>query len=430
MNRTKRPNRAATSNQIINLTINTCQYPDSDREATARQPDGKSGWVPFPGMGDFRADTEALQDLAPALSDQAEHAEAANLYVKNYGQLFFGEGWINDFSGAHETIQQDTQDWFADLSRYVLESASEQVREAVNHYETADADTAASFDAGIEYNGTLQEYDTSSGPIAEGTMTAFRPVLDPTAQIDGPPPDYNTDPGFQYNPTWFDYTSISGASRALVIEATTTMAGWGWIERSFDPYEVLCKPVVGDWASMRACTDVFNNVASFVEDLESNVMLLAHSIPHAWEGNAADACIRYLELVCEDLRSTPETFRALAKQYEEAAQACSDFRGVVATIISDLIEAVIIFVTAIAAGAATSPTVVGGIAGGAVAVYEGWRIIEFITTFEDLRQRTDAVMKASSGEVAALMLSASEFQLPWFETAGGETSPMRHLPGD
>lgn len=188
--------------------------------------------------------------------------------------------------------------------------------------------------------------------------------------------------------------------------------------------------MVGDWASMRACTDIFNNLAEFVTDLESNVMLLVHSIPHAWEGNAAEACMRYLELVCEDLRETPETFRELAEQYRAAAEACSDFRGVVATVISDVIEACIVLVAAVAAGAAATPTVVGPIIGGAVAVYEAYRIYEAVVMFEDLRQRTDAVMNAASSDVGALIISASEFQLPRLEAAGGDTSPMRHLPGD
>lgn len=381
-------------------------------------------------MGHFRVEVEDLQELAPALSTQAEHAETANLYVKNYSNLLLGEGWINQFSGAHETIQQSTQDWFSDLSRYVLEAASEQVSEAVSYYESTDSDAAATFDHDIEFNGTVQEYDTSSGPIAEGAMVAFRPALDPTEHIDGPPPDYNADPGFQYEPTWLDYTSYTGASRALMIEATQIMADWGWLSRSYDPYEALCKPVVGDWAAMRACTDIFNNLATFAEDLESNIMLLAHSIPHAWEGNAAEACIGYLELVCEDPREIPEPFRELAEQYEAASQACSDFRGVVDTVISDVIEACITLVGAVAAGLATTPTIVGPVAGGAVAIFEAQKIYEAVTLFEDLRQRTDAVMNAASSDVGALVISASEFQLPRLEEAGGETSPMRHLPED
>src|SRR2546430_14518472 len=91
-----------------------------------------------------------------------------------------------------------------------------------------------------------------------------------------------------YDPPLSALISRAAMGRHVIITATTLAAQLG-IGHPWDPYEMILKPITGDWNGMRGCKDVFDNVADSLCDLTMHLGAAAQSSGPVWPGGAGGA---------------------------------------------------------------------------------------------------------------------------------------------
>ncbi|WP_026931269.1 hypothetical protein [Glycomyces tenuis] len=381
-------------------------------------------------MTGFLALPEDIKSLGKLVGTQADHAAACQRYILNNTGLQGGEGWLNDLSGAHEALVGNTADWFSTLSRYTLEAAEFSITDSADYYAKTDADSAAKLDSQLEGYQTSppegHEYHYERIEIVVGT---FGEKYDPESYLTEPD-DYAAQGAWRWEPSWSDYASISSAGRGAIMAATEGLSWLGLLDRSYDPYEFLLKPVTGDWAGFRACADVYRNTANACRSIEFNINHGRIGLPSAWSGRAADSCEHFLAAVCAALPGAADVLDDIAEEYEDAAKGALEFSSVVGSLISSLVDAAVICAAALGGGAASASTIIGPIIGGGVALYEGKKIADMINSLVDVYNTTKDIMAAvEAGMNSFGQLQASDKSLPKAPEAGDADSSMGQLPG-
>ncbi|HEY8474107.1 MAG TPA: hypothetical protein VIL37_15930 [Natronosporangium sp.] len=357
-------------------------------------------------------------------------ADAGVHYVVGNTGMAGGEGWLNDLSGAHESVVNHTKEWLSELENPAASVSAGAVDRALTYYKGTDQANAAQLDATIDSYASMLDISNPGTDywIRHADVPAFGDVVEPEDAY-ATPPDYNDHEDFRYQPTYYDMISIASMARDAIFKATEFLASIGWLERAYDPYELVLKPVVGDWAGFRRCADVFRNIADALIDMCSNLYHAQLCMSTAWRGNAADACNVHLGRLHDGIADAYQPLRAIADEYEQAANGQAEFRTTVATLISDLIDAAIVLAIAIAGGSATSWTGIGAVIGGIVGLAEAYTIIRIIRTIVDLHVRIDAVIAAVKGSMNDFgQLQASDFYLPKLPLVDDEPSALDVLP--
>lgn len=379
-------------------------------------------------MSDFHADTEkglpALQSLVDRLGDDARHGDR---YVMTHTALDGGEGWLNDLRGSHDHVVNTLSQWLRQLADPTASSTARAVAQATLNYRQTDAASAAKFDA-TTAQLTYQRPDPGTEYFVQHAGTeSFADVAEPQSRL-VPPRDYNAD--YPHQPSWADALSPASMGRNTIWAATDILTRLGMMSRPYDPYEFVLKPVIGDWAGFRACSDVMTNVAAATNDMVANLYWAENCLTGAWRGNAADSFAVLVQRVALAIRSAPAPLAEMAQRYQEAAMACHEFRNAAGTLISIAIDQAIVVVAAAAAGGATAPTVVGPIVGGAVAGYEGYQLYRTIRALMDAYTITNGIMSAVKSAMGSFgQVSASGFELANFPAVSGADSPLSALPG-
>src|SRR5690606_5515988 len=325
----------------------------------------------------------------------AEDARAGDQYVLGNTGMAGGEGWLNDLSGAHESVVNHTRQWLQSLYDPVAIKFAGAVDRAATYYQRTDRAEAERLDAAARsYAGLLNPPNPGTDYWDSYTgLGAFDDTSEPEEAY-RTPPDYNDHDEFRYQPSYWDVVSIASLGRDAIFMATDFLARMGMLDRAYDPYELVLKPVVGDWAGFRRAADVYRNVAQALIFMSNNLYHARVSLPSVWRGYAADGCNVHLDRLSRGILDGYAPLHRIADEYEKAAQGQADFRVAVAQLISDLIDAAIILVVAVAAGSATSWSGVGAVAGGLVGIVEAGKIVSIISKILDWRGRIDAIINA------------------------------------
>jgi hypothetical protein len=382
-------------------------------------------------MSLFYVDPGELARLAQLLERLSEHALAGRRYVQSHTGLAGGEGWINQLSGAHETVVGHTLDWLAELGNPVAIMSASTINRAAAHYENTDRAEAARLDASARSHASLLDVPDPAGDHfldAFAWRGRFDDVLDPQDHY-RPPPDYHTHDDYLYQPQWHDRLSFAGLGREAVYRATEFLAGCGMLDRPYDPYEFALKPVVGDWAGFRGCADVFRNVALALAVASGNVHRSQVTLPEVWRGRAADSCNVHLGRIRRVLLEAGPALNAVADRYQEAADGQAAFRRVVAQVIDELVDAAILLMIAVAAGAVTVKTVIGPVIAGLVGIGASTSVVACVRRIEKSYQLVDAAMAGVEGALHAFgQLRAPDYRLPTLPEITGGHSTLDHLP--
>jgi hypothetical protein len=383
-------------------------------------------------MTDFHAAPEDIRSFGKLVGKQAGHADACQSHIFDHTGLQGGEGWLNELSGAHETLVADSRQWFLDLSKYTFEAAELAILNSADYYETTDTQNAEGFDA------ELIGYETAP-PVAQGSDTrfynetvsrygTFGEPADPEESLETPP-DYAAEGQWRWEPNWSDYVSVASIGRGAIVAATETLASIGWLDRAYDPYEFILKPAIGDWAGFRGSADAYRNTAAALRLIRTNLNHGRAGLSTAWKGNAADSCEFFLAEVCAVLPEAADVLDDIADEYESAAQGAKDYSSTVGAIISNLVDAAIVFAAAVAGGAATAATGVGLVVGGGVAAYEAYTIVNLINNMVDVVSLTNDLMSSAQASLNDFgQLNASDKFLPNVPEVADDGSTMAQLP--
>ena len=326
-------------------------------------------------MGDFFVNAGALARLPAQLDRLQGSASLGMLYVSDQTQLSYG-GVLNGITGAHADAVAKVRNYLDELAHHVAGPTANAVRAAVTYYQQTDEVSAAALDE------TYHAADYRGGGYVD-VGNGFRDLANPSDHYRRRP-DYSAE--FPYEPPLSALISPAAMGRHVIITATTLAAQLG-IGHPWDPYEMILKPITGDWNGMRGCKDVFDNVADALGDLTMNLGAAVESSGSVWLGEAADHLCEHLKEIGDALTEAQEPVRKLAESYETAAEGAHALFGALADVLNDLIDDVIEFIAEASAAAATSETVVGGIVFGGMAAFDAYEIFDKITELIDLMSR-------------------------------------------
>lgn len=346
----------------------------------------------------FHVDAPGLQGLPAQLDRLSEDAAKGRTYVIDNARMSYG-GILDRISGGHEEVVGTAADFLDRVAHPVARTSAAAVRASIKYYRQSDQNAAARLDASfpaVEAEGPI---DGAPGMSAQGYRFGgdFSDVEEPQdhyREVE----DYSLD--FPLEPRQLLTISMAGNARNLIVEATDLAAKLGF-GHHWDPYEAILKPLTGDWAGLRGCKDVFDNVADAFEAMSSNVRNGVLSVHAVWDGNAADSARNHLNEIAEALEEAVEPFRELGESYEKAADGAHELFGALADLLNDLVDAVIIFISEATAAVATSETIIGGIGFGAAAGYEAYKVYEtikdVIECFSTANALTETLMSSWHG---------------------------------
>ncbi|MFC6865527.1 hypothetical protein [Haloechinothrix salitolerans] len=343
----------------------------------------------------FSVEPDAVAGLSKQFDRLAEHATQGRSYVANHTDLdLTGEGLINLIAGGHQQVQDQVEQFLKSLADPTATSTAGALDAAAKYYRATDDANARELDA------TYPCVDVGAAKVGtervEANVGAFQEVADPTARYQ-PPQDYNEE--MPYEPHWSDLASPTSLVRDAIWNVTGAAASLGICDRAYDPFEVFLKPVVGDWAGMRGCADVFRNVSAAVTEMADNTRWYAQSLPGAWTGNAADSCQVHLFVLAKSLESARQPLEDIAKEYEGAAVGAQKLSSSIGVLLSDIADAAL----AAAASAAVSGAGATGVGLpialviGAFTLTRIYKVVRGVMQLLDLIARIRATVDAFRG---------------------------------
>lgn len=375
----------------------------------------------------FKVDVAALAGLPAQLDRLGGDAAAAQQYVAKYTRLAYGGGLLNRIAGGHEHATRTVRGYLGQLAEPVAGNTAEAVRVAIAYYRSTDANAAARLDATFPSTSPGGRIGGTPGPgLPSGT--AFSDVARPRDRYQ-PPPDRSEE--FSFEPKPLAAISAAAFGRLVIVEATTLASRLG-LGRPWDPYAEILKPVSGDWNGLRGCADVYENLALALEGVSANARNAAWSVGTVWQGHAAEGAVGHLLRIAVALQAAHGPLVELAKTYETAAAGAFELFGTLGDVLNQLIDAVVIFIAEASAAAATSETIVGGLAFGAAAAWEAYRCYELIKTAIEVVTLAEAASEACAsslngfgvvdGDVALPALEVGRPLLPGNQAAVGQPS--------
>ncbi|NJC69221.1 hypothetical protein HC031_05740 [Planosporangium thailandense] len=374
------------------------------------------------GSVSFDVDPTALDALRQLLERGSQDASAMKSYWhNNAGVDFTGEGIINLFRDTDDKIESNVEKYFDTLSGHTMPGVAEAVARAGKYYRSTDAAAAERLD------GSMPSTDVTAATRDDLQVTAdylhpspaFSDVAEPTNQLKALP-DFNAT--MPYQPAWTDLASPTSLLRDAIWAVTKLGVMLGICDRQYDIFEVVLKPVCGDWAGIKATGATMTNLANATIDLHVNLGHAILGMNTAWHGNAADAASAHFHLIRKSLFDAGVALTKLGAEYDGAAEACYSMSSTIGAILGDITDAA---VAAAVAGAATGALTASGVGVpaalvlGAFTLTKVYRVVKevfnIIKIIADMTARVNALRSAvgsTSGDFGKIDGSFTPFGLP------------------
>jgi hypothetical protein len=279
-----------------------------------------------------------------------------------------GEGMIQTLMGLHERAYPWGQ-WAARQISVQAGEAANGVRAATKMYHHTDRSAAAAMD---ETYARVRLPDMfTKRPGVPPTFVGPTPVTPPPASFADLVEPENAlraslafeHPDFQSKFNWLSDTLSPSAIVRSVVQAVFHK----------DIFAFFLKDIGGDWNALYDCGTVWYQAAGAVREISSNLVAHAAHLPTVWTGNAADGCQLYLLQLDAATYSDVAMYEYTGQAYHEAAKSAWTQFDLAGDLLGDALDACVAIGVAIGAGAATSETIIGAIAGSATAGWYAWR---------------------------------------------------------
>lgn len=178
----------------------------------------------------------------------------------------------------------------------------------------------------------------------------------------------------------------------------------------------------GDWSEVARASDALTKLGAFCDTAARGLHSEMASLATDWEGRAASAAVGYFTDLADQLSVQAGHFRDIAHQYRGTAFGVKEMALAVGGLVESLADYAIAAGISLAAAAASSWTVVGGIAGGAAAGYSITKGALVVKQILDIRAKVWLACEALMGLIAGSLSALEGFtavQLP-----GGYDHPI------
>jgi hypothetical protein len=390
----------------------------------------------YKGGAEFFMDFATVPGLSKMLDQGTEYARKCERFIREHAELNGGDGLLKELSGKHDGVVDQSASWFRKLADPVLATTTSNVDATIRLFQDTESANAAAIDAGVPsrvdtVDVSLPAWPKTNTEAAGVPYGPFEYIQDPADAL-RKPRDYEGDPAYQYRPNIdliFDLGSPASLARSAVVKVTQFLASLGWLDRAYDPYEDFTRPVVGDWAGLRRFADVLRYVGDAAERTGIGVDRARHMLGPVWRGRAADACVVWLGAVAKPMRDVPTALDAMANEYERAVDGAVQYRGLLDSILTSVIDKAFFTATALAIGTGGAP-LTGGLSAGAAVLIAGaeiYAIIDHIKNLITAYQKTQGIMNTAAAAMADFGLP-SNAQLPNLPPVSGNASALSVLP--
>lgn len=162
----------------------------------------------------------------------------------------------------------------------------------------------------------------------------------------------------------------------------------------------------GDWSEVARSAAALEHLGEFCDSASTGVRSDLEAMMSQWSGEAASAAAGYFGTLADELAEQAAHFRDIGRQYVGTAFGVKEMANAIGSLVESLVDYAIMAGVSLAAAAASSWTVVGGIAGGAAAGYAIVKGAQTIKLILDLRAKVwtacEALMGLIAGSLAAI----------------------------
>ncbi|RKR91982.1 hypothetical protein BDK92_6413 [Micromonospora pisi] len=355
-------------------------------------------------MSGFYVDPAGLDGLYNVLHRASGDADDTLRYTIQHCELEFDErGWISIFAGSHESAYTRMTEALERL-RALTSSAATQINMAQRDYAASDTSAAARLDQ--DYPGA-QDPAAIRGMLATGRTdlwpTTERPpfsdVAEPARHL--VPPNYATSiEMWQINPLT-DLISPAAWLRQVSV----------WLF-GHDPFEGWGSAFSGDWESYVHCAAAWRIVGNTIFDVGRNLTASAAGVPAVWRGQAAEAEQEFQVALGAAAMALRPACDRYADLYLQAAEAVKHFYAVITSLISKLIDVLIIVNLASVVGTATIETGIGAVAGYSVAAYYAWQAYGLYKEISKIYGNAETTFRGMAGTIAMVRIGLEFAALP------------------
>lgn len=374
-------------------------------------------------MSGFRVDYKSVNKIAAQQEDLSADASAGRGYIEKGTDIpFNGEGVINFLAKGHRDTCALAELFHDTLATKVATPSATDFSEAADYYHRVNAAAAEKLDRTYPPSDAGEAKKGLKALEADGAP--FTDLCEPTERYT-PPGDYSAD--HAYEPQLVDMFSVTSLFRDAIWGITSIAAQLGMIDRPYDVMESIVKPISGDWAGLRACADVYDNVGSALGDMAKNVQWSGQRLGDVWTGNAADSAEVYLFALAKSLADAEAPFHELAEQYKMASEGAAELGKIVGGLLCDLVDAVLYFIAAAEGAGASASTIVGiplavviADAGLVAEIIKAVEILDKIVQLVELYNGLVDTLHAAQGQFGRILVPENMPRL--------EASRPAHLP--
>lgn len=332
----------------------------------------------------FSVQPAALRGYAKLLDGQVHQVEAMHSYERNEIDADISWGGLLTLLGdVYPSMVFDLDESLSKAHGLLYESGR-ALADTATRYESTDHNSALRLDStmpGKERGDVLP-------PEQREAALPFTPRRVPSGRL-SPPGEYSDQ--FRWQMDILDAVGMS--ITAFVRQVIVSLAGW-------DPFEPVMRDWTGDWAKMRSVADAWHDMRHGFEDLGVNLVQGAQDLADEWHGNAAGACLTYLQRLSGSMHWQAEFCRFIYDRMVDAAEGAADMYKAASGLVSSAIDWAITAAVTAAAGTATIELYGIGVAGWVVAVVAIERMIkdladaaEIISSFKNSLEGSVGLLK-------------------------------------
>ena len=177
----------------------------------------------------------------------------------------------------------------------------------------------------------------------------------------------------------------------------------------------------GDWSEVAKAADALRRLGDFCDAAGDAVTKELATLDATWDGKAAAAASTYFTNLASTLTMQVSNFEDIASQFDSTAFGVKEMANAVGSLVESLADYAIAAGISLAAAAATSWTIVGGIAGASGAAYSIYKGAKVIQELLEIRAKVWVACEALMGLIAGSLSSIEGFtseQLPGAYNSG------------
>jgi hypothetical protein len=165
----------------------------------------------------------------------------------------------------------------------------------------------------------------------------------------------------------------------------------------------------GDWSEVSRSADALRKLGEFCDVTAQGITADLEKLRVTWDGNAAAAASTYFLGLADSLAAQQANFDDIASQFDSTAFGVKEMANAVGSLVESLADWAIAAGISLAAGAASSATVIGGILGAGGAGYSLWQGGKVVKEILEIRAKVWVACEALLGLIAGSLSSIEGF---------------------